>query len=153
MGWVTLDNPNDVKRHLVTVASFPLALAGIAEVISARSRQQPGYQCTAQAGWLGGSYFEATLRVIGGVVTGPPHCSDPPTLVQVRSFCCSTNTVRSRASARIVTCSGSPGWEMLKAQVSMPVLVPRTAAGGAVGVGVSETGAPGCTDFMGTGGP
>lgn len=40
VGWVTLDKPYDLKRHLITVVSFPLAMAGIAEVIWARGRQQ-----------------------------------------------------------------------------------------------------------------
>lgn len=105
---------------------------------------------------LTGSYFESTLSVIGGVVTGPPHCSDLPTLVQVRWFCWSASRLLSGASARTVTYSGKPGWEMLNDQVSMPVLVARKATGGVAGMkgaGVSDTFAPGCTDFVGTAGP
>lgn len=33
VGWVTLDNPYDLKRHLITVVFVLLALADIAEVI------------------------------------------------------------------------------------------------------------------------
>ncbi|WP_205754694.1 hypothetical protein [Pseudarthrobacter sp. NamE2] len=36
VGWAALDDPYGLTRHLAAVASFPLALAGIAEVIRAR---------------------------------------------------------------------------------------------------------------------
>ncbi|MFC0457885.1 hypothetical protein ACFFGR_15195 [Arthrobacter liuii] len=42
VGWATLDDPYDLKRHLATLISFPLALAGIAEVIWAGGRRQRG---------------------------------------------------------------------------------------------------------------
>ncbi|UUL75641.1 hypothetical protein NG819_15845 [Pseudarthrobacter sp. Fe7] len=39
VGWATLDDPCNLLRHLAAVVSFPLALAGVAEVIWARRRQ------------------------------------------------------------------------------------------------------------------
>jgi hypothetical protein len=42
VGWATLDDPYDLKRHLAAVISFPLALAGIAEVIWPLGRRQRG---------------------------------------------------------------------------------------------------------------
>lgn len=40
VGWATLNDPYDLKRHLAAVVSFPLALAGIAEVLWARGHRQ-----------------------------------------------------------------------------------------------------------------
>ena len=40
MGWAMRDSPYDLKRHLAVVVSFPLALAGVAEVIRVRGRRQ-----------------------------------------------------------------------------------------------------------------
>lgn len=40
VGWATMDSPYDLKRHLAAVVSFPLALAGVAEVIRVRGRRQ-----------------------------------------------------------------------------------------------------------------
>ncbi|MFD0047017.1 hypothetical protein ACFVGV_17685 [Pseudarthrobacter scleromae] len=40
VGWATMDSPYDLKRHLAAVASFPLALAAVAEVIGVRGRRQ-----------------------------------------------------------------------------------------------------------------
>lgn len=40
--WATLDDPYNLLRHLAAVISFPLALAGVAEVIWARGRRQRG---------------------------------------------------------------------------------------------------------------
>ncbi|NUS34928.1 MAG: hypothetical protein HOQ04_00415, partial [Pseudarthrobacter sp.] len=35
VGWATLDDPYDLKRHLAAVVSFPLAISGVAQVIRA----------------------------------------------------------------------------------------------------------------------
>lgn len=40
VGWATMDSPYDLKRYLAAVVAFPLALAGIAEVIRVRGRRQ-----------------------------------------------------------------------------------------------------------------
>ncbi|TQJ69421.1 hypothetical protein FBY31_3564 [Arthrobacter sp. SLBN-100] len=40
VGWATMDSPYDLKRHLAAVVAFPMALAGIAEVIRVRGRRQ-----------------------------------------------------------------------------------------------------------------
>ena len=40
MGWATMGSPYDLKRHLAAVMTFPLALAGVAEVIRTRGRRQ-----------------------------------------------------------------------------------------------------------------
>lgn len=40
VGWAMRDSPYDLKRHLAVVVSFPLALAGVAEVIRVRGRRQ-----------------------------------------------------------------------------------------------------------------
>jgi hypothetical protein len=40
VGWATLDDPCSLMRHLAAIVSFPLALAGIAEVIWARGYRQ-----------------------------------------------------------------------------------------------------------------
>lgn len=40
VGWAMMDDPYDLKRHLAAVVSFPLALAGVAEVIRVRCRRQ-----------------------------------------------------------------------------------------------------------------
>jgi len=40
VGWATLDDAYDLKRHLAAVIAFPLALAGVAEVIRVRGRRQ-----------------------------------------------------------------------------------------------------------------
>ena len=40
VGWAMMDDPYDLKRHLAAVVSFPLALAGVAEVIRVRGRRQ-----------------------------------------------------------------------------------------------------------------
>jgi hypothetical protein len=40
VGWATMNSPYDLKRHLAAIVSFPLALAGIAEVIRVRGRRQ-----------------------------------------------------------------------------------------------------------------
>lgn len=40
VGWAMMDSPYDLKRHLAAVVSFPLALAGVAEVIRVRGRRQ-----------------------------------------------------------------------------------------------------------------
>jgi hypothetical membrane protein len=40
VGWAMIDDPYDLKRHLAAVVSFPLALAGVAEVIRVRGRRQ-----------------------------------------------------------------------------------------------------------------
>lgn len=37
VGWATMDSPYDLKRHLAAVVAFPLALAGVAEVIRVRA--------------------------------------------------------------------------------------------------------------------
>jgi hypothetical protein len=42
VGWATMDSPYDLKRHLAAVVAFPLALAGIAEVVRVRCRRQRG---------------------------------------------------------------------------------------------------------------
>jgi hypothetical protein len=42
VGWATMDSPYDLKRHLAAVEAFPLAMAGIAEVITMRGRRQRG---------------------------------------------------------------------------------------------------------------
>ena len=42
---------------------------------------------------------------------GPAHGAYPSVFVQTRSFCCSTRTVPSAASARTVTWRGLPLWE------------------------------------------
>lgn len=38
--WAMMDSPYDLKRHLAAMVSFPLALAGVAEVIRVRGRRQ-----------------------------------------------------------------------------------------------------------------
>ncbi|TQJ36762.1 hypothetical protein [Arthrobacter sp. SLBN-122] len=43
VGWAMMDDPYDLKRHLAAVVSFPLALAGVAEVIRDRGRRQRGW--------------------------------------------------------------------------------------------------------------
>lgn len=40
VGWATMNSPYDLKRHLAAVVSFPLALAGVAEVIRVRGHRQ-----------------------------------------------------------------------------------------------------------------
>ena len=40
MSWAALLDPYDLKRHLAAVVTFPLALAGVAQVLSARRRRQ-----------------------------------------------------------------------------------------------------------------
>ncbi|MGG6382212.1 hypothetical protein [Paenarthrobacter sp. NEAU-H11] len=40
MGWAALDSPYDLKRFVAAVVAFPMALAGIAEVIRVRGRRQ-----------------------------------------------------------------------------------------------------------------
>jgi hypothetical protein len=40
VGWAMMDDPYDLKRHLAAVVSFPLALAGVAEVIRVHGRRQ-----------------------------------------------------------------------------------------------------------------
>jgi hypothetical membrane protein len=40
VGWATMDSPYDPKRHLAAVVTFPLALAGVAEVIRVRGLRQ-----------------------------------------------------------------------------------------------------------------
>lgn len=40
VGWAALDNPYDLKRFVAAAVAFPLALAGIAEVIRVRGRRQ-----------------------------------------------------------------------------------------------------------------
>lgn len=40
VGWATLDNPYDLKRFVAAVATYPMALAAVAEVIKARGRRQ-----------------------------------------------------------------------------------------------------------------
>jgi len=40
VGWAMLNDPYDLKRYLAAVVSFPLALAGVAEVIRVRGRRQ-----------------------------------------------------------------------------------------------------------------
>ena len=40
VGWAALDSPYDLKRFVAAVVAFPLALAGIAEVIRVRGRRQ-----------------------------------------------------------------------------------------------------------------
>ncbi|MGM9474221.1 hypothetical protein ACS5PJ_19710 [Pseudarthrobacter sp. YS3] len=40
VGWAALDSPYDLKRYLAAVVSFPMALAGVAEVIRGRGRRQ-----------------------------------------------------------------------------------------------------------------
>jgi len=40
VSWAALQDPYDLKRHLAAVVTFPLALAGVAEVLSARGRRQ-----------------------------------------------------------------------------------------------------------------
>ena len=40
VGWAMMDDPYDLKRHLAAVVTFPLALAGVAEVIRVRGRRQ-----------------------------------------------------------------------------------------------------------------
>ena len=40
VGWATMDSPYDLKRHLAAVVAFPLALAGVAEVIRVRGGRQ-----------------------------------------------------------------------------------------------------------------
>ncbi|WP_457950172.1 hypothetical protein ACTAQI_06040 [Pseudarthrobacter sp. alpha12b] len=40
VGWAMMDSPYDLKRYLAAVVAFPLALAGVAEVIRVRGRRQ-----------------------------------------------------------------------------------------------------------------
>jgi hypothetical protein len=40
VGWATMISPYDLKRHLAAVVAFPLALAGVAEVIRVRGGRQ-----------------------------------------------------------------------------------------------------------------
>jgi hypothetical protein len=40
VGWATLDDPYHLERYLAVVVAFPLALAGIAEVIRVRGRRE-----------------------------------------------------------------------------------------------------------------
>lgn len=40
VGWATLDSPYDLKRFVAAVASYPMALAAVAEVIRVRGRRQ-----------------------------------------------------------------------------------------------------------------
>jgi hypothetical protein len=42
VGWAALLNPYSLLRHLAAVVAFPLALAGVVEVIKARGRRQRG---------------------------------------------------------------------------------------------------------------
>jgi hypothetical protein len=39
VGWATLQDPYSLLRHLAVVVTFPLALAGIAEVLRVRGRR------------------------------------------------------------------------------------------------------------------
>jgi hypothetical protein len=40
VGWAALDSPYDLTRHLAAVVAFPLALAGVLQVIRVRGRRQ-----------------------------------------------------------------------------------------------------------------
>lgn len=40
VGWAMMDDPYGLTRHLAAVVTFPLALAGVAEVIRVRGRPQ-----------------------------------------------------------------------------------------------------------------
>jgi hypothetical protein len=40
VGWAALEDPYSLLRHLAAVVAFPLALAGVAEVIRVRGRRQ-----------------------------------------------------------------------------------------------------------------
>lgn len=40
VGWATLDDPYHLERYFAVVVAYPLALAGVAEVIWARGRRQ-----------------------------------------------------------------------------------------------------------------
>ena len=40
VGWVALEQPYSLLRHLAAVVAFPLALGGVADVIWARGRRQ-----------------------------------------------------------------------------------------------------------------
>lgn len=40
VGWAVLDSPYDLKRFVAAVVSYPMALAGVAEVIRVRGRRQ-----------------------------------------------------------------------------------------------------------------
>lgn len=40
VGWAALDDPHSLLRHLAAVVAFPLALAGVAEVIRVRGSRQ-----------------------------------------------------------------------------------------------------------------
>lgn len=40
VGWATLDDPYHLERYLTVVVAYPLALAGVTEVIWARGRRQ-----------------------------------------------------------------------------------------------------------------
>jgi uncharacterized membrane protein HdeD (DUF308 family) len=42
VGWAALADPYNLMRHLAAVVAFPLALAGVAEVMSACGRRQRG---------------------------------------------------------------------------------------------------------------
>ncbi|ALV44094.1 hypothetical protein AU252_20335 [Pseudarthrobacter sulfonivorans] len=42
VGWGTLEDPYSLLRHLAAVVAFPLALAGVVEVIRVRGRRQRG---------------------------------------------------------------------------------------------------------------
>lgn len=39
VGWAALQDPYDLKRHLAAVVAFPLALAGVVDVIRVRGRR------------------------------------------------------------------------------------------------------------------
>ena len=154
VGWVTLDNPNDVKRHLVTVVSFPLALAGIAEVISARGRRQPDYQVYCPGRLVRRQLLRGNLESDRGSSDRSAALlrSADPCPGEVVLLLDQYGSVTSKC-----TYSDMLGQPRLGDAESPSVDAGPAAKEGCRGssrVGVSETGAPDWTDFiMGTGGP
>ena len=64
MGWAALVNPYNLMRHMAAVVTFPLALAGVAEVLRARGRRQRG----APGSFVLGVQSLITLHLNGDLV-------------------------------------------------------------------------------------
>lgn len=81
-------------------------------------------------------------RVMGGAVMGPPHSSEPPTLVHSNGDCCRASRLPSLARTRVVTSFGN--WP--RTVNTQELTAVWEAANGAVD-GKGLTGGSGTADF------
>ena len=79
---------------------------------------------------------------MGCVVMGPPHASEPPTLVHSGGYCFRASRVPSRASTRVSTSPGKWPWTVNDQEPTAVGVAPK----GAAGVG-ALTGGLGTADF------